>query len=46
MCVVNYKSKHKNIFAIISCVRLEGVAVDIRPCYPLAGEDCSGAESF
>jgi len=26
--------------------RLEGVAVDIRPCYPLAGEDCSSAESF
>ena len=26
--------------------RLTSVAVDIRPCYPLAGEDCEEALSF
>jgi len=29
-----------------SLARLNAVAVDIKPCYPLAGEDCQGALSF
>ena len=29
-----------------SLARLNAVAVDIKPCYPLAGEDCQGALAF
>lgn len=29
-----------------SLAKLEDVSVDIRPCFPLAGEDCEGAKTY
>ena len=49
---VNYNGFHASRYGSLddktkgALARLTDVAVDIKPCYPLAGEDCEQARSF